>query len=117
LAANQCVYDYVLESVFGCYLQHPATFVSRLLGGATPVVITAEGLQFTLPALYDFALANMPLAHNVAVQPYAAFRQSLYGQQTQVQLRAWGGEVVIADNQQQVDQSIYRLQTLIKEGS
>ncbi|MBT7329770.1 MAG: hypothetical protein HN804_01880, partial [Oceanospirillaceae bacterium] len=54
---------------------------------------------------------------NVAVQPYAAFRQSLYGQQTQVQLRAWGGEVVIADNQQQVDQSIYRLQTLIKEGS
>jgi len=117
LATQAHVYDYVVESVFGCYLQQPNTLASRLLGSPSGLEMTAAGLQFTLPALYDFALVNMPTAHGAPVQPYRGFRQNLYGQQTQVRLRAWGGEVVIVDNQQQVDQSIYRLQRLIKEGS
>ncbi|HIG37427.1 MAG TPA: hypothetical protein EYQ12_08010 [Oceanospirillaceae bacterium] len=117
MVTQEHVYDYVVASVFGCYLRHPATLANRLLGSPSGVEMTAAGLQFTLPALYDFAVANMPAAHAEGVQSYRGFRQNLYSQQTQVQLRAWGGEVVIADNQQQVDQSIYRLQLLIKEGS
>ena len=100
MATQEHVYDYVVESVFGCYLRHPSTLATRLLGSPSGLKMTAAGLQFTLPALYDFALANMPAGHAAGVQSYRGFRQNLYSQQTQVQLRSLGGEVVIADNQQ-----------------
>jgi hypothetical protein len=131
----QDVYDYVLEWVFGCYLQTPNNLALRLnqeprlnkAGGS--VSITPAGLEFSLPAVYAFAMLEAPHM----AQTYSSFRRSLYGQQrgqqggqpkgqkssqqTQERLRSWGGEVVIADNQQQVDTTKYRLQALIKEGS
>jgi len=125
----QDVYDYVLEWVFGCYLQTPNNLALRLNKAGGSVSITPAGLEFSLPAVYAFAMSEAPHM----VQTYNSFRRSLYGQQrgqqggqpkgqkssqqTQERLRSWGGEVVIADNQQQVDTTRYRLQALIKEGS
>lgn len=115
--ADHKVYDGVLE-LFALYLQAPQVLAHRLLANDSSVVMTDAGLEFTLPALYDFVVAQLaksddhspPTALANSLQNYASFRGCLYGQQTQVKLRLWGGEVVIATNYQQVDQTIYRLQ-------
>lgn len=130
---SQPIFDYVLERVFGVFLSAPAALQLRLDRVATSITITSQGLQFSLPQLY--ALAALESKHaqteaqtetetqtetgtqtgagaNSKTQSYASFRRCLYGQQTQVALRALGGEVVIADNHQHVDKSIYRLQAL-----
>jgi hypothetical protein len=109
LVSMQRVYNYVLESVFGVYLSDPAALSLRLAEVKTAVRMTEAGLEFTLPELYQFA--TLEVIGN-GDQSYTSFRRCLYGQQTQVTLRQLGGEVVIAQNYDQVDRSIYRLQAL-----
>ena len=118
-ATAQAVYTYVLQQVFAVYLQTPTQLHDRLALQQTNISITPNGLEFTLPALYQFAQAEMLIDVAAAnAQSYASFRACLYGeQQTQVQLRAWGGEVVVARNEQKVDESTYRLQALNVKGS
>jgi len=111
LAPIQRVYDYVLEFVFGVYLLDPLALNLRLAEVKTSIRITQAGLEFSLPDLYEFASLEAKLDEKFE-QSYTRFRHSLYGQQTQVMLRQLGGEVVIAQNHQHVDMSIYRLQTL-----
>jgi len=77
----------------------------------TAMEITSQGLQFSLPELYAFASLESK-GEDKQTQSYTSFRRCLYGQQTQVALRALGGEVVIAHNHHHVDESIYRLQAL-----
>ena len=112
---TQRLYDYVLESVFGVYLLDPAALRHRLaeVGVEASLRITLEGLEFSLPELYDFALLEAKVDGDVkGEQSYLSFRRCLYGQQTQVMLRTLGGEVVIARNHHHVNKSIYRLQLL-----
>ena len=118
---TQRLYDYVLESVFGMYLLDPATLGLRLTEVKTSVRVTAAGLEFNLPDLYDFALFEAAAQTKTKVdvdgnvrceQSYTNFRRCLYGQQTQVMLHTLGGEVVIAHNHHHVNKSIYRLQAL-----
>jgi hypothetical protein len=71
--------------------------------------MTQAGLEFSLPDLYQFATLELAGDNE---QSYTSFRRCLYGQQTQLVLRQAGGEVVIAQNYDQVDQSIYRLQVV-----
>ena len=114
---TQRVYDYVLESVFGVYLLDPAALDLRLTEVKTSLRVTAAGLEFNLPDLYDFASLETKVDRDGGLdvrceQSYTSFRSCLYGQQTQVMLRQLGGEVVIAKNYEHVNMSIYRLQAL-----
>ena len=116
---TQRLYDYVLESVFGVYLLDPEALRLRLaeVGVEASIRLTLEGLEFSLPELYDFALLEaQPKVDGdgdvKCEQSYLSFRRCLYGQQTQVMLHALGGEVVIAQNHHYVNKSIYRLQLL-----
>jgi len=111
----------VLEWVFGAYLLDPAALELRLTEVKTSLRVTAAGLEFTLPDLYDFALFEATAQAEAKVdgdldvrceQSYTSFRNCLYGQQTQVMLRQLGGEVVISKNYEHVNMSIYRLQAL-----
>ena len=109
--SNQRVYDHVVESVFRVYLLQPLALEVRLGQAATGMQMTPAGLEFSLPALYKFAVFEVQ-DPDPDIQSYTSFRRCLYGQQTQVRLHALDAEVVIAQNHKNVNVSIYRLQTL-----
>ena len=112
---NQRAYDHVLESVFRAYLLHPLALEVRLEQATTSMQMTLVGLEFSLPALYEFAIfevQDLDLDSDPDIQSYASFRRCLYGQQTQVRLHALDAEVVIAQNHKNINMSIYRLQIL-----
>ena len=111
LVSNQRVYDHVVESVFRVYLLQPLALEVRLGQAATGMQMTPAGLEFSLPALYKFAVFEVQYP-DPDIQSYTSFRRCLYGQQTQVRLHALDAEVVIAQNHKNVNMSIYRLQTL-----
>ena len=113
LVSNQRVYDHVVESVFRAYLLQPLALEVRLGQAATSMQMTPAGLEFSLPALYKFAVFEVQDPDpDPEIQSYASFRRCLYGQQTQVRLQTLDAEVVIAQNHKNVNMSIYRLQTL-----
>ena len=112
---NQRAYDHVLESVFRAYLLQPLALGVRLEQATTSMQMTLVGLEFSLPALYEFAIfevQDLDLDSDPDIQSYASFRRCLYGQQTQVRLHALDAEVVIAQNHKNINMSIYRLQIL-----
>jgi len=112
---NQRAYDHVLESVFRAYLLQPLALEVRLEQATTSMQMTLVGLEFSLPALYEFAIfevQDLDLDSDPDIQSYASFRRCLYGQQTQVRLHALDAEVVIAQNYKNINMSIYRLQIL-----
>ena len=112
---NQRAYDHVLESVFRAYLLQPLALEVRLEQVTTSMQMTLVGLEFSLPALYEFAIfevQDLDLDSDPDIQSYASFRRCLYGQQTQVRLHALDAEVVIAQNHKNINMSIYRLQIL-----
>ena len=109
MATTQLTYDYVLESVFGTYLLDPEALKLRLADLDTAIRITAEGLNFSLPELYNFVGLETKGGNK---QSYLSFRRCIYGQQTQVMLHTLGGEVVIAQNHQHVNKTIYQLKAL-----
>ena len=111
IVSNQRVYDHVVESVFRAYLLQPLALEVRLGQAATSIQMTSAGLEFSLPALYKFAVFEVQ-DPDPEIQSYASFRRCLYGQQTQVRLQTLDAEVVIAQNHKNVNMSIYRLQTL-----
>ena len=113
IVSNQRVYDHVVESVFRAYLLQPLALEVRLGQAATSIQMTSAGLEFSLPALYEFGVFEVQdLDPDPDIQSYTSFRRCLYGQQTQVRLHALDAEVVIAHNNKNVNMSIYRLQTL-----
>ena len=113
LVSNQRVYDHVVESVFRVYLLQPLALEVRLWQAATSMQMTPAGLEFSLPALYEFGVFEVQDPDpDPDIQSYTSFRRCLYGQQTQVRLHALDAEVVIAQNHKNVNMSIYRLQTL-----
>tara|TARA_B100000767_G_C19381158_1_gene376008 strand:- start:165 stop:569 length:405 start_codon:yes stop_codon:yes gene_type:complete len=113
IVSNQRVYDHVVESVFRAYLLQPLALEVRLWQAATSMQMTPAGLEFSLPALYKFAVFEVQDPDpDPDIQSYTSFRRCLYGQQTQVRLHALDAEVVIAQNHKNVNMSIYRLQTL-----
>lgn len=115
LVSNQRVYDHVVESVFRVYLLQPLALEVRLEQATTSMQMTLVGLEFSLPALYEFAIfevQDLDLDSDPDIQSYASFRRCLYGQQTQVRLHALDAEVVIAQNHKNINMSIYRLQIL-----
>lgn len=115
LVSNQRVYDHVVESVFRVYLLQPLALEVRLGQAATSIQMTSAGLEFSLPALYEFGVFEVQDPDpdpDPDIQSYTSFRRCLYGQQTQVRLHALDAEVVIAQNHKNVNMSIYRLQTL-----
>ena len=113
IVSNQRVYDHVVESVFRAYLLQPLALEVRLGQAATSMQMTSAGLEFSLPALYEFAVFEVQDPDpDPDIQSYTSFRRCLYGQQTQVRLHALDAEVVIAHNHKNVNMSIYRLQTL-----
>ena len=113
IVSNQRVYDHVVESVFRAYLLQPLALEVRLGQAATSMQMTPAGLEFSLPALYKFAVFEVQDPDpDPDIQSYTSFRRCLYGQQTQVRLHALDAEVVIAQNNKNVNMSIYRLQTL-----
>ena len=115
IVSNQRVYDHVVESVFRVYLLQPLALEVRLGQAATSIQMTPAGLEFSLPALYKFAVFEVQDPDpdpDPDIQSYTSFRRCLYGQQTQVRLHALDAEVVIAQNHKNVNMSIYRLQTL-----
>lgn len=113
IVSNQRVYDHVVESVFRAYLLQPLALEVRLGQAATSIQMTSAGLEFSLPALYKFAVFEVQDPDpDPEIQSYTSFRRCLYGQQTQVRLHALDAEVVIAHNNKNVNMSIYRLQTL-----
>ena len=115
IVSNQRVYDHVVESVFRAYLLQPLALEVRLGQAATSIQMTPAGLEFSLPALYKFAVFEVQDPDpdpDPDIQSYTSFRRCLYGQQTQVRLHALDAEVVIAHNNKNVNMSIYRLQTL-----
>ena len=113
LVSNQRVYDHVVESVFRAYLLQPLALEVRLGQAAIGMQMTPAGLEFSLPALYKFAVFEVQDPDpDPDIQSYTSFRRCLYGQQTQVRLHALDAEVVIAQNHKNVNMSIYRLQTL-----
>jgi len=117
LVSNQRVYDHVVESVFRAYLLQPLALEVRLGQAATSIQMTSAGLEFSLPALYEFGVFEVQDPDpdpdpDPDIQSYTSFRRCLYGQQTQVRLHALDAEVVIAHNNKNVNMSIYRLQTL-----
>ena len=113
IVSNQRVYDHVVESVFRAYLLQPLALEVRLGQAATSIQMTSAGLEFGLPALYEFGVFEVQdLDPDPDIQSYTSFRRCLYGQQTQVRLHALDAEVVIAQNHKNVNMSIYRLQTL-----
>ena len=115
IVSNQRVYDHVVESVFRAYLMQPLALEVRLGQAATSMQMTPVGLEFSLPALYKFAVFEVQYPDSGPgpdIQSYASFRRCLYGQQTQVRLHALDAEVVLAQNHKNVNMSIYRLQTL-----
>lgn len=115
LVSNQRVYDHVVESVFRAYLLQPLALEVRLGQAATSIQMTSAGLEFSLPALYEFGVFEVQDPDpdpDPDIQSYTSFRRCLYGQQTQVRLHALDAEVVIAQNHKNVNMSIYRLQTL-----
>ncbi|MFT7453952.1 MAG: hypothetical protein ACI9MN_000666 [Saprospiraceae bacterium] len=113
LVSNQRVYDHVVESVFRVYLLQPLALEVRLGQAAIGMQMTPAGLEFSLPALYKFAVFEVQDPDpDPDIQSYTSFRRCLYGQQTQVRLHALDAEVVIAQNHKNVNMSIYRLQTL-----
>lgn len=113
IVSNQRVYDHVVESVFRVYLLQPLALEVRLGQAAIGMQMTPAGLEFSLPALYKFAVFEVQDPDpDPDIQSYTSFRRCLYGQQTQVRLHALDAEVVIAQNHKNVNMSIYRLQTL-----
>ena len=115
IVSNQRVYDHVVESVFRAYLLQPLALEVRLGQATTSMQMTLVGLEFSLPALYEFAIfevQDLDLDSDPDIQSYASFRRCLYGQQTQVRLHALDAEVVIAQNHKNINMSIYRLQIL-----
>ena len=115
LVSNQRVYDHVVESVFRVYLLQPLALEVRLGQAAIGMQMTLAGLEFSLPALYEFGVFEVQDPDpdpDPDIQSYTSFRRCLYGQQTQVRLHALDAEVVIAQNHKNVNMSIYRLQTL-----
>ena len=115
IVSNQRVYDHVVESVFRAYLLQPLALEVRLGQAATSIQMTSAGLEFGLPALYEFGVFEVQDPDpdpDPDIQSYTSFRRCLYGQQTQVRLHALDAEVVIAQNHKNVNMSIYRLQTL-----
>ena len=113
IVSNQRVYDHVVESVFRVYLLQPLALEVRLGQAAIGMQMTPAGLEFSLPALYKFAVFEVQDPDpDPDIQSYASFRRCLYGQQTQVRLQTLDAEVVIAQNHKNVNMSIYRLQTL-----
>ena len=113
IVSNQRVYDHVVELVFRVYLLQPLALEVRLGQAATGMQMTPAGLEFSLPALYKFAVFEVQDPDpDPEIQSYASFRRCLYGQQTQVRLQTLDAEVVIAQNHKNVNMSIYRLQTL-----
>ena len=115
IVSNQRVYDHVVESVFRAYLLKPLALEVRLGQATTSMQMTLVGLEFSLPALYEFAIfevQDLDLDSDPDIQSYASFRRCLYGQQTQVRLHALDAEVVIAQNHKNINMSIYRLQIL-----
>ena len=115
IVSNQRVYDHVVESVFRAYLMQPLALEVRLGQAATSMQMTPVGLEFSLPALYKFAVFEVQYPDSGPgpdIQSYASFRRCLYGQQTQVRLHALDAEVVLAQNHKNVNMSIYRLQTV-----
>lgn len=115
IVSNQRVYDHVVESVFRVYLLQPLALEVRLGQAAIGMQMTPAGLEFSLPALYEFGVFEVQDPDpdpDPDIQSYTSFRRCLYGQQTQVRLHALDAEVVIAQNHKNVNMSIYRLQTL-----
>ena len=87
IVSNQRVYDHVVESVFRAYLLQPLALEVRLGQAATSMQMTPAGLEFSLPALYKFAVFEVQDPDpGPDIQSYASFRRCLYGQQTQVRL-------------------------------
>ena len=107
IVPNQRVYDYTIESVFRAYLIQPLALKVRLGQATTTLQMTSAGLEFSLPALYEFAAFEV---QDSDAQSYTSFRRCLYAQQTQVRLHALDAEVVIAKNHNNINMSLYRLQ-------
>ena len=82
IVPTQRVYDYTIESVFRAYLIQPLALEVRLGQAAIGMQMTPAGLEFSLPALYKFAVFEVQDPDpdpDPDIQSYTSFRRGLYG--------------------------------------
>jgi hypothetical protein len=83
----------------------------QILGQLTGAgfICAAGDWQFTLPALQQFLLSQMPAEQSTA---YPQFIQQLYASDLNQRLRELGAEIALRDNQGKVHRSCYCLRRL-----
>lgn len=113
------LYDFILNAVFAAFLRGGPDLLAPLKDVPGDITLAAEGLTFTLPALFDLA-RHLHEAAGLGALPgaradYLRFRADLYRNQTNTRLRALGGRVVLAAGHEDHDQSLYRLERLETE--
>lgn len=103
------LYDYVIEHVL-CAVMNGDALVTRDIQRFGRSLCFVEGrLLFTLPDLFEFAVARCAREQGAGAPDYKSFRRMLYSKLTNAVLRQRGCVVEVAQSNAQHALSVYRL--------
>lgn len=106
------LYVDLIESVFSGVLACDAAILEQIRRFGRSFCFVEGRFHFTVPDLFAFLLqryGERPLSNAVANIEYKAFRRILYGEHTNVELRARGGLVEVACAHTEHGRRVYRL--------
>ena len=107
------LYQYLMTEVFPAAIRNDAKLVATANAFKGAIEFRGEELHFTLPALFDFLIAQMPewpeQERTARRLDYLRFRKIIYKNQTNETLGKQGAEVEIATLMEDHDQTVYRL--------
>jgi hypothetical protein len=110
---SAALYRLLMTDVFPRALSKDATLRDAVIAFDGEIEFRDDELHFTLPALFDFLIAQMPdwPAQDRALRrrDYLRFRKIIYKNPTNETLGKQGAEVEIATLKEDHDRTIYRL--------
>jgi hypothetical protein len=107
------LYQYLMTEIFPAAIRNDAKLVATANAFNGAVEFRGEELHFTLPALFDFLIAQTPdwpeQEKAMRRRDYLRFRKIIYKNPTNETLGKQGAEVEIATLMEDHDQTVYRL--------
>ena len=112
-ATPERLYQLLVTVVFAGVLGNDAKLCDAIRAFDGAIEFRDETLHFTLPALFDFLIAQTPdwptQDDNSLHRNYLSFRKIIYKQPTNETLGKQGGMVEIATPNENYDLTVYRL--------
>ena len=107
------LYQYLMTEVFPAAIRNDAKLVATANAFKGAIEFRGEELHFTLPALFDFLIAQMPdwptQEKAARRRDYLRFRKIIYKNPTNETLGKQGAEVEIATLMEDHERTVYRL--------